>query len=297
MIASALLLGWGAARRRHLQPYEALYRERGLEVASELLDPLAARRGACMARDIERIAARVAALDGPLLVHMFSRVGFITYGALLESSEGRRLRARVAAHVFDSGPGVPLRLTPALYAAQMARGMLATSGQAARPRRLPELALCAALLVHYHLSPGVRRHYADARARHAAYAPVVPALCLYSPMDLVVDAHDVEAFAVHERERGAQVELCEFPRSAHVQHLRLHRARYRDAVDAFMGRVAAGPVEPHAPSQQHITSEESDCSDIHGIASSQDPVIITMGSNSIGSQSPPSKSTQNISAV
>lgn len=234
MIAGVVLLGWGAAKRRHLRPYEALYRERGLEVVSEVLDPMAARRGAPMDAEIARIARQVCVLEGPLLVHMFSRVGFITYAALLESAAGERLRTRVAAHVFDSGPGVPLRLTPGVYVEQMAGGIVAPLVDRPWRRQLLELPLRAALHGHYHLAPRVRRHYADARARYVMHAPIVPALCLYSPTDCVVDARSVEAFAERERREGASVELCVFPGSAHVQHLRLDPARYGDALDTFM---------------------------------------------------------------
>lgn len=233
MIESVLLLGWGAASRRQLQPYVELYAQRGLAAVCEVLDPAVIWGSASMDAELARMAERARALEGELLVHMFSRVGFISYAALLDAGQGSSLGERVAAHVFDSGPGVPRRLTPSIYAQQMASGMVRAGLGDSGLGRVLRPALELALRAQYRMVPEVSHAYASARARFSELAPVVPALCLYGLADELVAPREVECFTTSERRRGARVELCAFAGSRHVQHLRQHPQRYAAALREF----------------------------------------------------------------
>ena len=238
---SVLLIGWGGATPRQLRPYVRWYEAEGFAVEHYTLDMAKVLSARLIVEDLEQILARLERSSAPLLVHAFSNNGFCLYATLLDVDEGGVLRRRVAAHVFDSGPGIPRVMSRAQYVAHLQTGLFPKLSNARGLRGLQRVLVRLALSVPTHLFPEVGDRYRVARGHYAARAPQVPLLALGTSSDPLIDHDALADLLDQERARGVSVSSVDFPDSDHVLHFHYERDAYAAALREFFATTRLAP--------------------------------------------------------
>lgn len=252
-----LLLGWHDATPRHLRAVARLHAPERNDVVPVISDSgrALARRGGfdAEARGHAEALARAHALDPrPLLVHSFSNAGFWTLAAILErlSHAHPEVLASHRGTILDSAPGFPedfdARFTARTAPMAFLPGLLARLGRTPRhthPLLSPAL---GALFGLWHLAAPrriafMRRALAVVRDAHRPSSepprPARPLLAIWGGADALVPARHVESFLASCDAAAIPVERLYFEGSHHVRHLVAHRARYEQAVRAFVRRL------------------------------------------------------------
>lgn len=230
---SVLLIGWGGAKPRQLRPYVRWYEAEGFAVEHYTLDMTKVVSARLIIEDLEQILARLARSSAPLVIHSFSNNGFCLYATLLDMDEEGVLRRRVVAHVFDSGPGVPRKMSRAQYVDHLQTGLFPKLSNARGLRGLQRTMVRFVLGIHTRLFPAVCDRYRVARRNYAARAPQVPLLALGTARDPLIDHDALADLLARERARGVSVSSVDFPDSDHVLHFHYERDAYAAALHQF----------------------------------------------------------------
>ncbi|KAI6217219.1 hypothetical protein M3Y99_01778400 [Aphelenchoides fujianensis] len=246
-----LLLGWGGAKERQLAKYAEIYEQRGCEVVAFIapFGRLSGRSFAAYRRHAADLWTRALAdvrPERPLFVHALSMNGISvfaqTWDLLAERPDGAELKARVRGLVFDrhrplGHRSVDLgdRLQHGDLPAGHGRGERGKAGGDA-PRRLR----WARFLV------GDRRVF----SREICFYRMLEQrdlprrqLFLYSTVDAMIRARDVDRFAAHQRLQGVHVRQKRWPDSPHVQHFRKHPLEYTQLCSEFIDDCLSNPLQ------------------------------------------------------
>jgi pimeloyl-ACP methyl ester carboxylesterase len=244
----SLLIGWGNATESQLVAYERLHKSLGLRPTSVIPSTASGLvRPDAYASALAPNAEALAAAKAPLLVHLFSDNGFIGWAALLsklgETSAGRRARGAIVGVVMDSSPGLWAVRGRRDFARRFALGMTPAFARAAglgARDHVPVLTplLGAAFLGYQLLFPRAVSVMLSAEGVVAREQPRCPHLFLYGGRDALVSSDDVEAWAERQRARGIAVEQELFADARHVALYPSDPRRYREALTAFVRRVA-----------------------------------------------------------
>ncbi len=249
MNGRVVLLGWGNALPSQLEAYARLYKTLGLSssrvianTVGGLTDPRA------YAQSIVPIADELRADGGaqPIVVHLFSDNGFITWASLLEelaaTAQGQRVITAIVGVIYDSAPGLWNQRGPFDFGRRFALGMTPALarrlGLQAR-ERLPVVTplLQVAFAAYRTIFPRAVAVMLSAADRITSLQPRCPHLVLYGEQDVLVPASDVRAWIARERKDGIDVEERAFPDARHVALFPDDPRGYRTAVSAFLGRV------------------------------------------------------------
>jgi hypothetical protein len=163
--------------------------------------------------------------------------------ALEQSREGRSLRDRIAAVVFDSAPGFPEKLSADFTSRYSAMAMMPTVLRALRqPPALSHPLLDAPVQTFmrawYHIAPRQIREAEESLAIVRSFG-AWPFLFLYSSADPVVLPEHVESFVASVRRSSSRpVRAIRWDDSEHVKHLIRHRAEYFAAIAELVGWTA-----------------------------------------------------------
>jgi hypothetical protein len=218
----AIILGWGNATHRQLEPYRRLWRRLGAEPRTYVANPLLGSFApSAQIRKIRRETRAIvrASAEGrrDIWVHALSDNGFITWGVMLEElaalPEGVRTREAVRGVVFDSTPGLHQGRRRHEFAYRMARGMtpglLHVLGREVRPEHpliTPALELGFGALYMFRDGFGRRGGFAVEIAhlyeRVLRWEPDAPQLYFYGDLDRIVTPYAVEEHIGRERARG-----------------------------------------------------------------------------------------------
>jgi len=247
-----LLLGWGNSTRSQLVVYEKLYAALGVDATTVIPD---ARAGlvspGAYRRTLARPAAELAAEAGarPLLVHLFSDNGFVSWAALLvelaKTEAGRRARDAIRGVIYDSAPGLWAVRGPVDFARRFALGMTPAVARMANlgPReRIPVVTplLGVAFLAYQLVFRASVRTMLSAPGHVASEQPRCPHLFLFGERDALVPPRDIRAFVERQRDAGLAVEVHAFEDAKHVALFPRDPRRYRAAVGAFVTRALEG---------------------------------------------------------
>lgn len=250
----AVILGWGNATDRQLEPYRRLWRRLGAEprtfVANALKGTFSPGPQIDKVRREARAIARASEAGArDIWVHAFSDNGFITWGVMLEElaalPDGVRARDAVRGVVFDSAPGLHEGRRRHEFAYRMARGMtpglLHLLGREARvehPLITPALELGFGALYTYRAWRGPARSLAIEIARMydrvLAWEPAAPQLYLYAEHDLIVRPAAVERHVARERARGVRARAVMIEGAAHVACWPAAPDTYEEEVEALV---------------------------------------------------------------
>jgi hypothetical protein len=206
----------------------------------------------------------------PVVLHLMSGAGFLfssnlfKFAAAAEAlpelgppvlsrwkplEESMHEFARSTALLAKNLRGIILDSSPSPFSGDVAARALVASSLREQvggvQRRHPLLVAGASAALGAYLGHGwTARKLEAAWEAWETWVPRVPRLFIYSTADALVPAPFVERFAREEAGRGCRVESLVFGDSEHVEHLRVHPAEYRDAVDKFVGGLSLGGPPP-----------------------------------------------------
>ncbi|KAI6184651.1 Transmembrane protein 53 [Aphelenchoides bicaudatus] len=249
------MLGWGGAKDKQLNRYSQMYENIGCNV-TRYTPPFGKLSGRSFT-SYEKYAldfydrAFIDAKsdpDRPIVFHAFSMNGasvFIKFWDLLSSyPDGEKLKSRVKGFVFDSAPSDTVPQTSAI-AFSLATfppntGFLSSIGRFAMY-----------LLVYCYV--GIFRAFQYFKwitfdptiwEREIAYYRILKIkdlprnqLYLYSKVDFMIRAKDVDKFIDHQKGMGANITSKCWPDSPHIQHLRVHPDEYQKLCTDFVNEV------------------------------------------------------------
>lgn len=230
----AVILGWGNATDRQLEPYRRLWRRLGAEPRTYVANPLLGTVSpASEIRKVRREASEIVRASGAgardVFAHLLSDNGFITWGVVLEElgalPDGARTRDAVRGVVLDSTPGLHHGRRRAQFARRMAQGMapgvLRLLGRDAhRELRFfrPALELVFSAIYTFREWRGQRPavEIAELYERVLRWEPAAPQLYFYGERDRISPPRGVEEHIARERARGLRARGVLVPGAPHV---------------------------------------------------------------------------------
>jgi len=216
-----LILGWARSNSHQLRAYRRFYEDRKLQVYDYTAPTSTIFGASLISRRGRRLLADIADSKAPVLIHLLSDTGFLTYAGMLAHPDASWLSERVNAHVFDSAPQLSDDINRKKYAELFALGIL----QSNKPGLMRTL-VRGFFSIQYYAVARVRRYTTEARTLYRQHAPKVPLLVFYSNDDKMVPGQAVVDFINEEKARGVEVKALHFPGSAHVVHIRSDPGRY-----------------------------------------------------------------------
>ncbi|KAF7997413.1 hypothetical protein HCN44_005984 [Aphidius gifuensis] len=231
-----VLLGWAGCQDKYLAKYSAIYEDKGY-ITLRYTAPVKClfwRRN-----EIPNIGKRLLqvisdrSLDQhPIFFHVFSNGGAFLYQQISLAIEQSYKNTRVKGVIFDSSPGE--RRVTALFKAISAvlGGNLMTN----IPMSLLITIFLSVLWLYevfahaWGIDHPVRTNPIALTEEPHSW----PQLFLYSDVDTLIPATDVEKFAIRRAERGIHVQLVMFRDSPHVKHYATYPDVYVNTVCNFI---------------------------------------------------------------
>ncbi|KAL6062128.1 hypothetical protein QOT17_012378 [Balamuthia mandrillaris] len=250
-------IGWLGCQPRHLQKFTGWYQAQGCDtlayiptIATMLTPSLGQRRAADVWQTIRSLSAvttseakeeeATAPLKRkPIVFHTFSNNGTFFWARLLAHSLKhpdlqRLLKHSTAACIFDSSPSeISIDIFVRGFTGAILGMLFPHKGEAIYHHSLLSPMLRALFLL-YSSSPSLKRHVSSVLDAVAVAQPRCPQMYLYSTADHLIPYQQIEAIIQAQKDAGLDVCSKRWTDSAHVNHFRMHKEEYCDAVNSFL---------------------------------------------------------------
>ncbi|KAM7258043.1 hypothetical protein ACFE04_013784 [Oxalis oulophora] len=256
-----VLLGWLGSQNKHLKRYVEWYNSRQVDAltfvvqVNELWVDFGGRvekRIHTLVDDLIVWASTKQDDDGRernIVFHTFSNTGWLAYGAILESLQGRQdILDKIKGCVFDSGAGDPLN--PKVWAAGFGAALLKKRSSSTYPTPeatetkqvkiveeppMIESMLLSVLEKFFYVTlkvPDVKKRLEKIIFVLTNCQPC-PQLYLYSTADKVVPSQSINVFIESQKSLGKKVTSFNFGTSPHVDHYRTFPTTYSSQLHSF----------------------------------------------------------------
>ncbi|XP_034944434.1 transmembrane protein 53 [Chelonus insularis] len=231
-----VLLGWAGCQDKYLAKYSAIYEEKSF-ITLRYIAPVEClfwRRDKLplIGRRLLQVISDKNLNQHPIFFHIFSNGGALLYQHISLAMEQMKCDIKVKGVIFDSAPGE--RRVTSLYKAISA---IVGGHPVANVPVSFFITIFLSLLWLYEIIAHAwgKPHLIPTNPISLSEEPHSwPQLFLYSNVDTLIPAVDVERFASRRAERGVQVQLVLFMDSPHVKHYVVYRDVYVNIVSKFI---------------------------------------------------------------
>ncbi|NXO85604.1 TM53B protein, partial [Sitta europaea] len=240
-----ILLGWAGCQDKYLAKYSAVYSQKGCTVIRYTApwrmiffsETFGIRSLQTLARQLLELLFDYSVENRPILFHVFSNGGAMLYRYIIELLHTQKSfkNLRVAGTIFDSAPG-RRNLRGGLRALAT---VLVSMNVLLKYFLLFAFASTAVMLriLLYPLTRFIHESHFDALLKAPSRWPE---LYLYSQVDAIIEASEVQLMADARQQLGVPVKAVDFSDSAHVSHMRVYPTYYRSLCTTFLSDCVGG---------------------------------------------------------
>ncbi|XP_008209885.1 transmembrane protein 53 [Nasonia vitripennis] len=232
-----VLLGWAGCQDKYLAKYSAIYEERSC-ITLRCTAPMEyvfwrQDRLPRVSRRLIQLIREKCSDEHPVIFHVFSNGGATFYHHISRAMQQAGSPLKVKGVIFDSSPGEN-------RVSSLFKALKAIIG--GHPLTSIPISFALTLFFSFVWYFEIIIFRALGRKEVIKTDPISlteepyswPQIFLYSDVDSLIRASDVEKFASRRAERGVRTQLVQFTGSPHVKHLNTYRDVYVSTVCSFI---------------------------------------------------------------